>query len=98
MQTKDRLAQALREAGYNDLADRAATGEFDDYLSPHPLPQIVLMRELSTRENATGIRKRIIAGEWDATTQESDEWWEREGKALCQKEGLDVSMFERKRS
>lgn len=83
MKTRDRLAAALREvadkatplnaAKYRKFADRAATGEFDDYASTHVCPVTQLHSELK----AAGFHKfaaRVANGEFDATWEESQEW------------------------
>ncbi len=75
MRTRDRLAAALRDAGLDTLADRAATGEFDDYESPHAFPQVELVRELRAlpipRED---LCLRVMDGEWDGTADEAEAW------------------------
>lgn len=83
MKTRDRLAAALREiadkatpinaAKYRAFAERAETGEFDDYASTHTCPVTQLYQELI----AAGFRKfaaRVANGEFDATWEESQEW------------------------
>lgn len=81
--TKDRLAAALREVAdkasasnatvYRALADRAETGEFDDYGDVHICGPTALFNILV----ANGLRKfasRVAAGEFDATAEESEAW------------------------
>ena len=41
--TKDYLAQELRAAGLNAMADKAATGYYHDFLSPLALPETQLL-------------------------------------------------------
>lgn len=77
--TKDKLADALREAGLNDMADRAATGYYHDFLSPLETPCLQLDRELykaaqSGNTEAAEVRRRHHNGEFDASIEESDEW------------------------
>ncbi len=79
--TKERLARTLREAGLEDLAQRAAAGEFDDYESPHAMPQLELILELGKRDQ-TELIDRVSEGEFDGTLEESQAWFEREGKDL----------------
>jgi hypothetical protein len=83
MHTKDMLAQALREVGLNELADKAATGYYHDYLSPLELPEIVLVNRLiiaateAPAERAKAIhdlRQRVINGDFDASAEEAEEW------------------------
>jgi hypothetical protein len=77
--TKMKLAKVLREQGLTALADRAEKGEFDDYESPHALPQHVLVSALMDIDR-TDLIKRVMDGEWDGTKEEADAWMEREGK------------------
>jgi hypothetical protein len=82
--TSQKLADALRKAGLEELAKRAELDEFHDYLSPHDLPEIMLDMELlavihnnpsiRVREAAGRIREMHHGGDFDADTAESDEW------------------------
>jgi len=77
MHTKDFLAQELRAAGLTEMADKAATGYYHDYLSPLDTPCLQLeadLREVGTPE-ALKLRARHIAGEFDASTEESEDWY-----------------------
>jgi len=82
--TRDRLAAELRKVAavaapanakkYEAFAERAETGEFDDYADTYVCPITQLYTELM----AAGFTKfagRVAAGEFDATKEESDEWW-----------------------
>ncbi len=83
MRTKDRLAAALREvaakakpdnaASYEALARRAETGEFDDYADVHLCGPTALYTELCAL-GFTKFARRVAAGEFDATLEESEEW------------------------
>lgn len=83
-----RLSEALRAANLPELADAAANGEFHDYLSPHPMPDLLLSGELYKAYEdgnlaAGKLRERHYNGEFDATKEESDQWAnEGEGKNL----------------
>lgn len=82
----EKLAHALHAAGLFDLERRARNKEFSDYDGPHALPQLELINELSRwyyRREVRSLIARVKAGDFDATRQESDDWWEREGKYLC---------------
>jgi hypothetical protein len=85
--TSQKLADVLRAAGFEDLAKRAETDEFHDFLSPHALPEMMLDEELVDLIKrgypaAKDIRARHHEGEFDASTAESDEWARSEdGKA-----------------
>lgn len=85
MHSKDKLAKALREAGLEEMADKAATGYYHDFLSPLATPEIQLvadLRELASRPATPrnsrpllrAMAQRVIAGEFDATREESEEW------------------------
>src|SRR5262245_5429385 len=85
MHTKDRLAQVLRNMKLDALAERAADGEFDDFLSDHVNPQMVLADELAKIGNTSAmyLRKRLINGDFDATKEESEAWAQSpEGRAV----------------
>lgn len=81
--TKDRLAAELRAvadkaspanaAKYRALADRAETGEFDDYADVHVCGPTALHAEL-TAAGFTKFAKRVASGEFDASTEESEAW------------------------
>lgn len=81
--TKDRLAAELRAvadkaqptnaAVYRELADRAATGEFDDYADVHVCGPTALHFYL-TKAGLTKFAARVAAGEFDASQEESEAW------------------------
>ncbi|MBC7154591.1 MAG: hypothetical protein H5U19_08275 [Rhodobacteraceae bacterium] len=81
--TKHRLAAELRAVAakahpanaaiYLALADRAETGEFDDYADVHVCGPTAIYLEL----RAAGLDKfaaRVAAGEFDANAEESESW------------------------
>lgn len=80
--TKDMLADALREIGLNDMADKAATGFYHDFLSPLDLPEMQLINELGAamskatdrKDQIMALRMRVIDGDFDASAEESEEW------------------------
>lgn len=85
--TSQKLADALRAAGFEALAKRAEADEFHDYLSPHATPELELVRLLGQeieaarmagdqrRLTAAGnVRMRVVDGDFDATKEEGDEW------------------------
>lgn len=82
MHTKDMLADELRKVGLTDMADRAATGWYHDFLSPLDFPETTLVNDLAVaaadhpaQEEAIMIlRKRVIDGDFDANLEESDAW------------------------
>lgn len=79
--TSQKLADALRGAGLEELAKRAELDEFHDFKSPHDLPELYLDMELlaaikanpSNRKIAK-IRGRLHLGDFDADKTESDAW------------------------
>lgn len=91
--SKDLLAAELRKVGLHDLAERAAEGLYHDYLSPLPAPAMQLAADLAVAvasgvPGAHELRQRHLGGEFDATDDESDEWWEgEEGQALAREFG-----------
>ena len=76
MHTKDKLAQALAEAGLRDMAAMAAMGYYHDYLSPLALPGMQLDADLQAAgtPEARALQQRHYDGEFDASIEESDEW------------------------
>lgn len=78
MHTKDFLAQELIKANLAEMAEKAKTGYYHDYLSPLPDGAMQLERDL--REAATpeaeALRQRHLNGEFDASKEESDTWME----------------------
>jgi hypothetical protein len=82
MRTRDKLAAELRKVAaksagnaliYETFAQRAETGEFDDYADTYVCPITQLYTELM----CAGLQKfadRVKNGEFDATKEESDEW------------------------
>lgn len=76
MHTKDKLADALENAGLNDMAAKARDGYYHDYLSPLATPCIQLADDLAAKgtPEALAVRARHLNGEFDATREESDEW------------------------
>ena len=81
--TKDRLAAELRKvaetapedkaAVYRALADRAATGEFDDYADVHVCGPTALYSELM-QAGLQRFARRVADGEFDASLEESEAW------------------------
>lgn len=81
--TKTRLAAELRKVAaqckpnramlYHALADRAETGEFDDYADVHPCGPTALYLELRDM-GAIKFADRVRDGEFDASPEESEEW------------------------
>lgn len=84
MHTKDKLAQALRDIGQPEMADKAAAGYWHDFLSPLTFPQVDLVGRLAALRTpgATKLAAAVMNGEFDASKEEADEWAATpEGKA-----------------
>lgn len=85
MHSKDFLAEELRKAGLNEMADKAATGYYHDFLSPLDFPSMQLYADLTGAgtPEALALAKRHADGEFDATNEESNEWANSpEGQAI----------------
>jgi hypothetical protein len=76
MHTKDFLAQELRNAGLDEMAAKAETGYYHDFLSPLDFPETQLEADLRAvgRPAALALRARHLNGEFDASKEESDAW------------------------
>jgi hypothetical protein len=76
MHTKDILAGELTKAELPEMAAKAATGYYHDYLSPLVTPRLQLASDLAKAGTpaALALRARHINGEFDASKQESDDW------------------------
>lgn len=76
MHTKDKLAEALRKIGLNEMADKAAKGWYHDFLSPLDFPELQLSMDLAAvgTPEALALRSRHHNGEFDASPAESEEW------------------------
>jgi len=82
--TSERLAKALDAVGLTELAGMARDDMFHDFLSPYDLPELELEARLrSAVANADNmakakqieaVRQRLIDGDFDADTAESEEW------------------------
>lgn len=76
MHTKDILAAELRKIGLLDMALKASTGYYHDFLSPLTTPCLQLAADLAAigSPEAMALRERHLNGEFDATKEESDAW------------------------
>lgn len=81
MSTKERLAEVLERAGLVTLAERARAGRFDDYESNSvtPIRDLVAALQNAGRED---LARRAMNGEWDASKEEAESWYQREGRRL----------------
>ena len=82
MDTKERLAQTLEANGASDeMIKNARLGMYDDFISPLPNPIMHLVSDLR-EEGLHDLAQQAMDGEFDATKEEADAWFEREGKDI----------------
>ena len=82
--TSEKLAQVLHAVALFDLEKLARADMFHDFLSPYDLPELELERHLRKARDACPdkeraarieqVRQRHMAGEFDASLEESDAW------------------------
>ena len=73
--TSERLARALEEAGAPErMSDAAREGYYDDYRSPLTFPKVALMDDLLAN-GMHDFARRVIAGDFDSTKEESEAWY-----------------------
>lgn len=91
MHTKDVLAAELHKAGLHDMAMRAGQGYYHDFMSPLATPCLQLAADLAAvgTPAALALRERHLNGEFDASKEEGDEWFQREGKHHLMSDILD---------
>lgn len=89
--TKDLLAAELHKAGLHDMAMRAGQGYYHDFLSPLATPCLQLAADLAAvgTPAAMALRERHLNGEFDASKEEGEEWFKREGKHHLMSDILD---------
>lgn len=85
--------------GINQLIKNALNGDYSDYDSKkHALPQNEFVREWDAlglpSRSEDSIAYKMVQGEFDATKEESDAWYEREGKQMIEESGLPKELFE----
>lgn len=91
MHSKDRLAEELRKIGLEEMAIKAESGYYHDYLSPLATPELQLSLDLvdasmAGNKHASELRHRHHAGEFDASKEESDAFMETpEGQELLKR-------------
>lgn len=75
--TKDKLAAAILDVAtehrHYRMADKAAQGYYDDYLSPLATPCVQLVKD-ARQFGLHTIAERAMAGEFDGTKEESEAW------------------------
>jgi len=80
--TKDLLADELLKLGLMDMSLKARGGYYHDFLSPLATPELQLCEDLIQAvvdtpfkaDSIMALRSRVINGDFDASTEESDEW------------------------
>lgn len=86
------LAADLRDAGLNDLAARAESGEWNDFFGIHDMPQHHLIQTLMDEPSLPdAVRSQLIQnvkdGHYDATPAECHEWIATRQAPRVRKEG-----------
>ena len=85
MKTYEKLAAALREVGLEEMAKKADTGYYHDFLSPIAFPEMALAADLAALRGKevmgsprwhqiNALRNRHLNGDFDADLAESEEW------------------------
>lgn len=71
-----KLAAALREAGLSEMAAKAERGHYNEFFGDLDTPIMDLVRDLGRigSKEALALRQRAMAGEFDASKEESEEW------------------------
>lgn len=94
--TSEILAQALENAGLNDMASMARLDHYHEFKSDVALPEMELERDLRQardecpdpegRARIEAIRQRLLNGDFDASYEESEEWTQsEEGRGVFDK-------------
>lgn len=82
MKTKEKLASALTVANAPlAMIEDALKGKYDDFESDSPTPIVDLVKDCKMF-GLEDMAKRAMNGEFDGTKEESQAWFEREGKDL----------------
>lgn len=91
MHTKDVLAAELHKAGLHDMAMRAGQGYYHDFMSPLATPCLQLAADLAEvgTPAALALRERHLNGEFDASAEEGEEWFQNHGKHSLMSDILD---------
>lgn len=82
MTTKERLAAALIEANApQSMVQKARVGYYDDFESTIATPIVALVHDCRAA-GLNDLAARAVGGDFDASKEESEAWFEREGKEL----------------
>jgi hypothetical protein len=82
--TSERLAQVLHAVGLFEMEKKAREGYYDDFRSTLATPIMQLVADLMAA-GQTDLARRAREGEFDATREEADAWFKREGQGLVDK-------------
>lgn len=86
MKTKERLAAELEKANAPEwMIKNARNGQYDDFESSSGSPIMQLVSDCS-KVGLTELAIRAADGEFDATKEEAEAWYQREGKSLLMPE------------
>jgi hypothetical protein len=74
--TRWKLAAALIAAGLYDMADKAVSGYYDDFMSPLDAPIFALVADLKKigTPDALLVAEQAIEGDFDGTAAEGEAW------------------------
>lgn len=82
MSTKEKLISALTNAGApQSMVNKARAGYYDDFESPIATPITSLVLDLRAA-GLNDLAVRAMDGDFDATKEEAEAWYQREGKDL----------------
>ena len=82
MKTTEKLANDLKEVKAPQwMIENALSGYYDDYKSHVAMPIVQLVNDCH-KNGLESIANKAKNGDYDATKEESDEWYESEGKDL----------------
>jgi len=82
MTTKEKLTKALTDAGApQSMINKARAGYYDDFESTIATPIIALVKDCQSA-GLNDLAQRAMSGDFDATKEESEAWFQREGKDI----------------
>lgn len=104
MKAKDKLVNALNELKtersffqhpncsekLDTMITRASQGYYDEFEGELTLPLQTLVSDLRLI-GANDLAQQVINGEFDADKEETEEWFQREGKYILFPNGVDLT-------
>lgn len=82
MKTKEKLAKDLKEANAPKwMVNNAESGYYDDFESDIAMPIVQLVNDCHNN-GLEDIETKAKNGDYDSTKEESEAWFNREGKDL----------------